>query len=238
MPKKPAPPVEHADADKGPAPVAEKGQSAHEAVIEEARRRYDYGLSTDEKNRKNAIAALRFCWEKGAQWPDEIRRKRDLEDAPCLEINQLPQFVRQIVNDMRQNRPSIRIHPAGQKASQKVAKIISGLVRAIQYESKAPQVYDAAVENAVVAGRGYWRVLTEYETHDSFDQRITIKRIADPNAVILDPDYVEPDASDINWGFVLENMDKADYTAKYPRRRSARLVRRRAQRLREMVRRR
>lgn len=207
---KPAAPIEHADAPKA------EGPSKHDDLLEEARKRYEYGLSTDDQNRKNAIEALRFCWQKGAQWPEDIRRKREQEDAPCLEINQLPQFVRQIVNDIRQNRPAVRVHPAGQKASQKVAKIISGLVRAIQYESKAPQVYDAAVENAVVAGRGYWRILTEYERDDSFDQRITIKRIADPNAVILDPDYVEPDASDAGWGFVLETVDKDEFESKYP----------------------
>jgi hypothetical protein len=38
------------------------------------------------------------------------------------------------------------------------------MVRHIEYDSDAEAAYDEGLKGAVVGGRGWWRVLTEYES--------------------------------------------------------------------------
>jgi hypothetical protein len=125
------------------------------------------------------------------------------------------QFIKQIVNDIRENRMSITIRPDGMGATDKNADIYSGLVRRIQYDSAAQAIYDNAVEQAVTAGRGYWRVINEYEREDSFNQRLRILPIPNGLNVYLDPSTLEPDKSDAQWGFVLDWIDKDSMIAEW-----------------------
>ena len=62
-------------------------------LLEEARSFLDR-VSTDESdNRNRAAEMLRFCYKRGNQWPDKIRRMRENEDRPVLEINQMPRSL-------------------------------------------------------------------------------------------------------------------------------------------------
>lgn len=184
-------------------------------VWKEAHKRWEYVNDADYENRKRAKDDIEFVWVKGKQWPDRIRLEREADNRPWLEINQLPQFIKQVVNDQRQNRPAIKIRPEGPGAKKEVAEIMEGLCRSIEYKSQAASIYDSAFEGAVTGGRGYWRVCTEYAERDSFDQVISLKRIPDPMAVYMDPDYQAPDASDIEWCFVAEIMTKEAFKAQW-----------------------
>ena len=186
-------------------------------IIERARERYAYSETVDSKNRKAQEDNTRFVYVPGEQWPVETRRLREKRKDPCLEFPQLKQFVNQVVNDQRQNRPGIRIHPASGDASDDVAEILQGLIRGIEYDSRAEAVYDSGYQHSVVGGRGYWRIVSEYENAQSFNQRLVIKRIPDPLSVRLDPDYQEPDGSDRKWGFVSEPMPRAEFQRQYPK---------------------
>jgi hypothetical protein len=202
-----------------PAPASEDAapsKKASDAVFKEADKRWRYINDTDYENRKRAKDDIEFVWVKGKQWPDRIRLEREADNRPWLEINQLPQFIKQVVNDQRQNRPAIKIRPEGEGANKEVAEVIEGLTRAIEYKSQAAAVYDSGFESAVTGGRGYWRVCTEYERDDSFDQVVTIKRIPDPMAVYMDPDYQAPDASDIEYCFVAEVMTREKFEREWP----------------------
>ena len=66
------------------------------------------------------------------------------------------QFVHQVVNDQRQNRPAIKVRPGSDGACEETAEILEGLTRRIEYDSQAPAVYDTGFEHAVTTGRGYW----------------------------------------------------------------------------------
>lgn len=178
--------------------------------------RWKYVNTVDGDNIKQAREDTEFVWVRGKQWPDTERVAREQNQRPWLEINQMPQFVNLVVNDQRQQRPAIKIRPGDDEATKEMADIFENNIRAVERDSKASAVYDSGFEHAVTGGRGYWRILTEYESDDSFKQVARIRRIPDPLSVRLDPDYQQPDASDINWGFVLEVMDKKEFKRKYP----------------------
>lgn len=187
-----------------------------EAVLKRSRERLQYVEERDGENRKNARVDTEFVYVPGKQWDPAIKQRREAWGDPCLEFPQLKQFINQVVNDQRQNRPGIRVHPAGGEASDEVAEIIQGLIRGIEYDSQAEAVYDCGYHGAVVGGRGYWRVKPEYEAPDSFNQVLRLERCPNPDMVRLDPDYRDPDGGDRNWGYVLEKVPKDEFADRWP----------------------
>ena len=151
----------------------------------------------------------------GDQWPDTIRKKREAEERPIQTVNRLPAFIDQIVGDARQNKPSIKVH-AGEDGDEYTALIYDGLIRAIQNESNADFAYDTAVENTACFGFSAWRVKTDYESEDSFNQIVCIERITDPLAVYFDKNSQLPDYSDARHVTVRVKMTKDDYKARWP----------------------
>jgi hypothetical protein len=69
--------------------------------------------------------------------------------GPCSPSTSCPRIIRQVVNDARQNKPSIKVHPVDDKADVETAEVINGLIRNIEVSSNADVAYDTATECAV-----------------------------------------------------------------------------------------
>lgn len=190
---------------------ADKARSSEALRI--ARERFNLAEEAYHDIRKEAADDIKF--RAGQQWPDDMKAQRDLKRRPSLVINRIPGYIRQITNDQRQNRPSIKVFPVDDKADPKTAKIYQGMIRHIEYNSGADAAYDTALQNAATGGFGFMRVITDYVDPMSFDQEILIKRILDPFSVYFDPNSKEPDGSDANWAFVFEDVPKDTYKAEY-----------------------
>lgn len=168
----------------------------------------------DSNNRMEALEDLKFA--AGDQWPVEIQNSRNLEARPCLTINKIDSYVRQVTNQQRQQRPRIKVHPVNNEADLKIAKVFEGITRHIEVNSNADTAYDNAFDYAVRMGWGYWRVETDYVREDSFDQEIYIRPIHNPFTVYFDPNSVEPDGSDAEQCLVTEVIPKATFREMYP----------------------
>lgn len=191
-------------------------KDADEKILEEATDRFQKLQSDDKDNRDNYRADTLFVYSPGNQWPDEVRATRSAWKELCLEFNQLKQFVAQVVNDQRQNRPGVRFHPASGDASKEVADIMQGLTRSIENDSNAEAVYDNAFQSAVVGGRGAWRICSEYADDKGFNQKLVIKPINDMLTVWADLNYQQPDGADRNFIFVTERFSKDEFLRKWP----------------------
>ena len=186
-----------------------------EAILEEARERYKCAAEASKDNYDRALEAVRFRF--GQQWPEAIEKMRlsDPKGArPCLTLDKTNQYCRQVVNDARQNRPSIKARPVDDQGDIDVAEIIQGIVRNIEEQSYADIAYDTAIDDSTT-GFGYFRILTEYADPSSFDQELRIRRIRNRFTVQLDPAAVMPEASDAKWGFVSEWLSKDEAERKY-----------------------
>lgn len=183
-------------------------------ILKDAHDAFKLADDHESENRADALDDLRFG-RLGEQWPVAILKKRELEGRPCLTINRLPAFMRQVVNDARQNKPSIKCHPADSKADPPTATIMNGLIRNIEYASNADVAYDTAAEFAVACGFGYWRVTLDYCNERSFDMDIRIDAIPNPFSVYGDPHATGADSSDWNSAFVTELMERDAFEAKY-----------------------
>lgn len=152
----------------------------------------------------------------GDQWDEDIRSKRFSEGRPCLTENRLLVFAHQVVNDIRQSRPAIQVQPVDNNSDVETAKILKGIIRNIEVQSGADNVYDTAAWNSVSAGYGWMRVLTEYAGNDSFDKEIKLVRVPDFSSVMLDPSAQELDGSDAEYGFVSVDIDEEKFETMYP----------------------
>lgn len=181
-----------------------------------AKQTFERSQDAENKNRRNWIDDVRFA-RLGEQWPEKVKRQREIEGRPCLTINRLPAFIRQVTNDARQNKPSIKCHPVGDGADQETAEIYNGLIRNIEYTSDADVAYDTALDNAVTGGFGYFRISTDYACEDAFEQDIKIERISNPLTVFGDPYSTAADSSDWNDAFVTEMLTIPDFKKRFPK---------------------
>lgn len=192
-----------------------RGKKDDETILKQAREDFQRAADAEAMNREEGLDDLRFA-RLSDQWPEEIRKKREQEGRPCLTINRLPAFIRQVVNDSRQNKPAVQVHPVDSQADPKTAEILSGLIRNIEYASDADVAYDTAVECAVTSGFGYFRIGTAYAFDDAFDLDIVIQRVANPFTVYGDPDSTAADSSDWNVAFVTELYSKDAFEDRWP----------------------
>jgi len=184
-------------------------------LLADARKTFARAEEVERCNRDNWVDDVRFA-RLGEQWPEAIRLQREQEGRPCLTINRLPAFIRQVTNDARQNSPAIKFHAVGDGADQETALILDGIVRNIEYTSDADVAYDNALDNAVTGSFGYFRISTDYASDDTFDQDIKIEPIKNPLTVYGDPDNMDSDSANWNVCFVTELWEKEAFERKWP----------------------
>lgn len=181
--------------------------ASDEDAVADAREAFNRAAEAESHNRETALDDLQFG-RLGEQWPERIRRDRELEGRPCLTVNRIPAHVRQVVNDARQNKPAIAIHPVDSGSDPETAEILTGLVRHIEQSSDAEVAYDTALESAVSGGFGYYGINTRYATDDGFEQDIVIEPKPNPLAIYGDPDSTAADSADWNSAFELGSFTK------------------------------
>lgn len=154
--------------------------------------------------------------DNGWQWPNDLRRDREVNKRPALTINKVEPLCNLIVNDMRENVPSISIKPVGGETSFRAAQIFEGFFRHVERESAAQDIYDDAAESTVQGGIAYWRVASQYESDDSFNQILRIAPIRDQMGVALDPNIKRKDGLDAKWGFIFEELPHEEFEREHP----------------------
>lgn len=184
-------------------------------LLEEGKEAFELASDTEADNRELAKDDIRFA-RLGEQWPEEIRKSRELAQRPCLTTNMMNTFIRQVVNDARQNKPAIKVHPADDDADPQTAEIMNGLIRNIEYTSDAEVAYDTATESAVSMGWGYFKIDYGYAYDNSTDLDITIDRIANPFTIYGDPYSTAADSSDWNTAFEVEWLTESAFERQFP----------------------
>jgi hypothetical protein len=210
-------------ADVGSNPTTTPNEQSD--VLATMRHRFQMAMSAYSESREDELDDLRFMAgspDNQWQWPADVLATRGsvqgqtINARPCLTINKLPQHVKQVTNEQRQNRPSGKVIPADDKGDVEVAEIFEGMVRHIEYMSDSDVVYDTACENQVTYGEGYFRILTEYCYDNSFDQDLRLGRIRNAFSVYMDPMIQDPAGQDAEWCFISQDIEKDEYERQFP----------------------
>ena len=189
-------------------------QKKHDEILEEAKRFREKCITVNSENRRLAVDDLTFL--SGKHWDSRDAALREKEGRPVLTIDKLSTFVRQIKNDQRINKPSIKVHPVDDESDPETAKVRQGMIRYIEYSSNASIAYDTAIGCASETGLGYFRIITDYESEDSFDVVPRFVRIRNPLTVHFDPDSIEGDGSDARRVLVEERLGVTEFCSEYP----------------------
>ncbi len=192
-------------------------KAAGDAGVKEALEQFEESQTTSDDNRVNYLEDTRFA-RMAEQWPDKIKKLREQEGRPALTINKMPGLIRSVVNESRQNKPSIKVSPVDNGADEEHAEVIAGLVRSIERNGAGADVaYDTAIDHSVTGGFGFFRIGLDYVHDESFNLEAFIDRI--PNALMVhwDTSSTKFDASDWNYAFISEMLGKKEYKARYPK---------------------
>jgi hypothetical protein len=197
-----------------------KGDDAE--FIAHAFERFEAAAEAEKSQRQHEVECLRMC-DPDKQWDDSIKAGRLDDERPCMTEDRINPFVSVVCNSLRQNRAAVTVNPVDDASDTDTAEVIQGLIRHITYDSSADLAYDTASTSCVRTGRGYYRIVTEYEGDDSFDQVIKVKAIPNHHMVYVDPNAVEADYSDADWFMIFEDMLLSDFRDVYGDKKSSEL---------------
>ncbi len=185
-------------------------------IVEDALKLYKKSVEADKHNKETALDDIKFA-VLGEQWDEKDIADRQEDGRPYLTFNKLSPHIRQIVNDARQNKPSIRVRPVDDDADPETAEVLAGLIRNIEQSSNADIAYDTAISQSVSGGFGYIRVNIEFAHDDTFDKDIVIDRILNQFSVYPDHNSTSADGSDWNYCFIVERIPESEFDDKYPK---------------------
>lgn len=184
-----------------------------DSVLERAKKRLKICIDNENQERKEKLEDLKFL--NGEQWDSGVEAERKRDGRPMITVNKLPQFLKQVVNEQRQNSPQIKVLPAGGGSDPDTARIFGGLIKNIEAQSRASEAYDTGFYYAAATGEGYFRVVTQYSADDTFDQDIRIEKINNPFSVYLDPNHQRVDGSDAKYALITEMVPKEDFKERF-----------------------
>lgn len=192
-----------------------RDQKGTAALLKRIRDRFDYATNYWRDIRIEGDRDMMFV--SGDPWPGKEKLARKDAVRPCLVYDELSQYTNQLINDVRQNKRAVKVIPRGYGSNDKTAEMRGDLIRQIEYESNAQSAYATGFENVVNRSYGGWRIVRRYVSERSFDQKLVIERIANPNSSYPDPDAKKQDFSDAKWWFLLDTVPRKEFKSRYPK---------------------
>ena len=107
-------------------------------IQERFHRAETYESSTRKLERDDMLFANADPDHPEWQWPGDVYRNRNAmgePPRPCIVVNKVRQHNLQVINDGRENKPSVTVHATGYGATSEAAQVFEGLIRHIEYQS-------------------------------------------------------------------------------------------------------
>ena len=199
------------------------GESENGKILAEAVKNMDEAASYWREMYDVFKSDLRFLYED--QWPDDAKEART--NRPMLTLNQLPQYVFGVVNEARRTKFDINVKQISGKNLKMYdqetlnkpytrSQIMEGLVRDIEYRSKAHDKYCTALQQSSETGLGWLKVNVRQLNDDPWNNEIRVETVKDRFSVLYEP----PDGRDEDYDAARYcgqywDMDKAEFKAKF-----------------------
>jgi hypothetical protein len=187
--------------------------------LEEAQRIYEDAISATREQRTQIEEDLRFSDPSNPdQWDPTVKQQRENDPGgarPCLVMDHTGQYVANVAGQVTKNPPAIHTVPVGSESDVKVSEKIDGILRHIEYASRAQTHYGIALTSAARTGVGYLIVRPEYTDRALGYQEPRISSQADPLRVVFDPWSVQLDGSDADFGYLLTSLSEREFKRRY-----------------------
>lgn len=192
--------------------MARRISKADSELVSEAVEFFSEREGAESANRKNLLDDLRFAFVPGAQYdPDALARRRG---RPNYSFNRTVGAINQVIGDQRMIHPGGKVRAINKHASVGTAEKLTGLIRDIEAQSAAEDIYDDAFKYSVAGGWGVWRVVPVYADDESFDQVLRIKRVRNPLTAFFDQ-QADAFGRGAQRVLIADRITAASYKAKY-----------------------
>ncbi len=182
---------------------------------------YEDAISATREQRQQVEEDLRFSDPSDPQqWDDVVKRERETDPGgarPCLVMDHTGQYVANVAGQVTKNPPSIHTVPVDSGADVKVSEQIDGILRHIEYASRAQTHYAVALTSAARTGVGYLIVRPEITDAALNYQEPRISSQPDPLRVVFDPWSIQLDGSDADFGYVLTTLSEREFKRRWPK---------------------
>lgn len=183
-----------------------------EKILDRLRNDFSNSVTSDNDNIKEAKSDIAFY--DSDQYSEDYKNLAKRYNKPTSVFNLLPPFIDQVVADTKQNAPFVSFKSADINTDKLNTNVAKALVARIQEQTSASKAYIKAFENAVICGRGGFRIYPEYEDGITFNQRIRIEAFEDPFDFYVDPTF-ENDLDNMKYAFVNSFITKSEYKKQY-----------------------
>jgi hypothetical protein len=153
----------------------------------------------------------------GAQYMGLEGTPEQLQKKGYLTCNIVDPACKKIINSVRMNRPQAKLSPGDAKASEEGAEIVNKWSRSVKSKSNADDATDLATEFQTRGGEGYFELVVDYVSPDSFEKEIRVLPVNDPlNSVWIDPQGVKSrDGSSAEWAYKYEAVPKSEVKMRF-----------------------
>lgn len=188
-----------------------------ESFMMTMRERFKQAVDFESENYDRMESDVKFSYGGRYQWDEGDYRQREEDNRPIITINRVKAPIRQVANDIRLNKPSIKVHPVDDKADPKIAKLFDGIIRNIERNSQAQVAYQCGAEGSIKAGFGAFEIRNYFEDEDTFEQDIKIERILNQFTVHFDPGAKKITKEDGTWAFIEDSVTEETYKRRWPK---------------------
>lgn len=173
----------------------------HSKIIENLGKAQDF----EDEQREDVIESHSFVDDKDGQWEQNIINA--LSNRPRYTFDKVTPIIDQIAGSFSKAEFALKVAPSGGRSSEKTAKIMTGIIRAIRANSGSGHIYKDCARNVITGGMDGWEITHDYDSPESFDQDLFIRKIHNFwSRVWFDPDALERDKRDAEWVIVLHDI--------------------------------
>lgn len=200
-------------------------------IVTKIREEFEFAYNGELPQKQREDEDLRFQVPE-FQWDDDSAKARRggkdpsgtiILPRPMLSIDKLGQPCRLVMDQFRKAKLGVNIHPVSRTATQDTSRMLQDLYRRWERDSNANIARGWALDRAVKAGRGAYRVVVRPD-EDGFnygDLEIGIERMLHQGSVVFDPSAQLPDYSDGDVAYVTSWLRLSKAARLYPGTRAA-----------------
>lgn len=182
-------------------------------VHKEGLDRFHTTESSENEQRRLGVEDIRFAQTPDGQWDDLAKKKR--QGRPRYTLNKIAAAIDTIVGDQRQNEITSKVVALSNDATE--ADTYDGIIRNIEAQSSAKNIYDQAFDEQLNSGYGGWRITTQF-IDDSFVQEIRIEPVrAATTSLWFDRDAKQYDKRDARFAFLTWTISIEEFKRLYPK---------------------
>lgn len=190
---------------------------SEDKVVNRAAYNADFAYNYFSKNNIRYLENLRFV--HGDQWSDEAIAAQTKLGKPASTFNKIYPYYKQLIGESRTFTPSYKLRDerlSGDPLPQKMLDQLSDVMRQIDVNSKADEVFSIAFQNMLM-GFGVVRIVTERDKLNPFMVTLKYLPVWDSTAAFFDPAANHRCKTDGEFCGITSLMSKQEFKQRYNR---------------------